>query len=132
MRKLVLLGILLSVSAVAAAGPCAFAAPTPPSQAQIDSMIHSACLQEGGKPEECQCGLKIAREGLTERQFAIFPILWPIVNGKGDSFAKLAAGVTALQGAGYTASDGLELMAILQANASRVEKECRAPQPAKP
>lgn len=131
MRKLVLLGVLL-FDIAAAAGRSAFAAPPPLSQAQIDSMIQSACLKEGGKPEECQCGLKIARDGLTDRQFAIFPILWPIVNGKGDSFAKLAAGITALQGAGYSASDGLELMAVLQANASRVEKECRAPQPAKP
>lgn len=130
MRNLVLLGAL--VFAAAATGPAALAAPPPVSQAQIDSMIQSACLKEGGKLEECRCGLKIARDGLTEKQFAIFPILWPIVNGKGDTFAKLAAGINALQGAGYTAGDGLELMAVLQANASRVEKECRAPQPPKP
>ncbi len=124
---------LLAPAFLFALGAAAFAAPpSAVTQADIDSMIHKTCMDEGGKPEECACGLKIAREGLTERQFGMFPILWPIVNGKGDTLSKIGAGITALQAAGYNAGDGLSLMAILQANASRVEKECRAPQPPKP
>lgn len=129
---------LLVPAFMLAMGAAAHAAPSSTvTQADIDRMIQSACLKEGGKPEECTCGLKIARDGLTERQFGMFPILWPIVNSKGDTFTKIAAGVAALQAGGYNASDGLGLMATLQANAGRVEQECRkpkgdAPSPPKP
>lgn len=126
MRTLFLLSAFLWAALMfTVGGACAYAAPAGISQADIDRMIQKTCLDQGGKPEECSCGLKIAREGLTERQFGMFPILWPIVNGKGDYLAKLAAGVAALEAKGYNINDGLALMATLQANAGRVEQECR-------
>lgn len=96
----------------------------PMSQSEIDRSIVQACLGEGGKPEECACGLKIARDGLSERQMGLFPILWPIVKSEGDFATKMAAGTAAVQANGYTVADGLALMATNEANAARVEKEC--------
>ena len=116
MLRAALLAAVLSLPSVALAQP---------SQAEIDAMILEACLSEGGKQEECSCGLKIAKDGLTERQFQIVPILWPIVNGEGDFATKFAAGSSALSKAGYTLGDGMALMLTVQANATRVEKECK-------
>lgn len=107
-------------------------APTPKTQAQIESQIVKSCVDEGGALRECLCGLGIAREGLTERQFQIFPILWPIVQGKGDALSKFTAGAAALQAHGYTIADGLTLMTTLQSNAARVEKECKGEPKAAP
>lgn len=99
------------------------------SRAAIEEEILGACIQEGGKLKECLCGIGIAREGLTDRQYQLFPILWPIVNGKGSTGEKLVAGLTALEQNGYTASDGFALIAAIQAHAGRVERECSEPAP---
>jgi len=117
-----LLAAILLWPAVALAAPA-----KPASQSEIDAMILEACLGEGGQQEECRCGLKIAKQGLTDRQFQIVPILWPIVKGEGDFATKFAAGAAALGEAGYNVGDGLALMMTIQANASRVEKECKRP-----
>lgn len=101
--------------------------PAPKTNAQIESDIVKACVGEGGALRECLCGVSIAREGLTDRQFQIFPILWPIVQGKGDTLSKFSAGAAALQANGYSVGDGLGLLATLQGNAARVEKECKEP-----
>ena len=107
-----LAGLLIGAPALAApVSPAAPPAKRATTQADIDRMIETACINEGGEPKQCACGLDIARDGLTERQFGMFPILWPIVKSKGDTFSKIAAGVTALQAGGYNASDGLALMA---------------------
>lgn len=119
MLRAAFLAALLAIPAPAAAQS------KPASAAEIDAMILEACLGEGGKAEECNCGLGIARRGLSERQFQIVPILWPIVKGEGDFASKFAAGATALGEAGYTIADGMALMLAVQANASRVEKECK-------
>lgn len=130
----------LLAAALAILPSLALAAPPPKplSRAEIETSIIDACIGEGGKAEECRCGLNIAKEGLTDRQFQIFPILWPIVKGKGDFASKFAAGSAALTQAGYNVGDGFALMMVLQANSGRVEKECKgqtaatAPAPVEP
>lgn len=121
--RLVLSTVLLSIGAAQAQTP----SPASKTPAQIEGEIVKACVGEGGALRECLCGVAIAREGLTERQFQIFPILWPIVRGKGDTVSKFTAGAAALQANGYSIGDGLALFATLQGNAARVEKECKEP-----
>lgn len=122
--------LLLPLALLCAGAAQAQAPAQPPAgrtQAQIEGEIVKTCVAEGGALRECLCGVTIAREGLTERQFQIFPILWPIVQGKGDTVSKFTAGAAALQANGYSVGDGLALLATLQSNAARVEKECKQP-----
>ncbi len=120
-------GTALAALFFASLGLTARAAPPPPGPAPgVETEIYAACVQEGGAKGECLCGLAIAREALTPRQMALFPVVWPIVKGPGDAFTKLGLGLQAAQARGYTAADAMTLVLAVQAHAGRTEKECAA------
>ena len=98
---------------LALAGAAAAAPPTL-TPSQVDQKILAACVDKGGQPTECTCGLKIAHEEMTLRQLALVPVLWPIVKGKGDTMTKLTAGLAAAQDAGYSQQEALQIVFAVQ------------------
>jgi hypothetical protein len=119
-------------AACALAGPVlAQSAPvtSPPAPAALDAKLLAQCGAEGGKAAECRCGLGVARETLTARELALFPVLWPIVNQKGDVFTKLTLGRAAAAAAGYSEQEAMQTVLKVAQSAPAVEKQCKTPPP---
>ncbi len=123
MRTILAAAMFLSASFIAASG-AVMAAPN--AGAQLDGKILKACETEGGKPAECVCGLKIAKEEMTQRELELVPILYPIAKGPGDTFTKLGLGMNAAKAAGYTEQEAMNAVLKVANQSSRTEKECKA------
>jgi hypothetical protein len=122
---------ICALAAPALAQPHAAAAPVAP--AALDAQLLAQCGADGGKAAECRCGLGVARDTLSPRELALFPVLWPIVNQKGDIFAKLTLGRAAAAAAGYSEQEAMQTVLKVAQTAPAVEKKCKAPQaPAAP
>lgn len=99
----------------------------------LDAKLLAECGVDGGKAAECRCGLEVAREALTQRELALFPVLWPIVRQKGDLFTKLTLGRSAAAAAGYTEQEAMQTVLKVAQTAPAVEKKCKTPSaPASP
>jgi hypothetical protein len=112
----------LTAPALAQTGTKPPLAPTP-----LDAKLLAECGADGGKAAECRCGLEVARETLTARELALFPVLWPIVRQKGDVFTKLTLGRAAAASAGYSEQEAMQAVLKVAQTAPAVEKKCKAP-----
>ncbi len=99
----------------------------PPVSTPLDAKLLAECGADGGKAVECRCGLQIARETLTTRELALFPVLWPIVRQKGDLFTKTNLGRAAAASAGYSEQEAMQIVLKVAQAAPSVEQKCKSP-----
>jgi hypothetical protein len=93
----------------------------------LDAKLLAECGADGGKAAECRCGLEVARETLTARELALFPVLWPIVRQKGDVFTKVTLGRAAAASAGYSEQEAMQTVFKVAQTAPKVEQTCKTP-----
>jgi len=94
-----------------------------------DQRLLDACAEQGGTPDECACGLDLAKQKLTEREIALFAELTPYLE-RDDYAAAFAEAMVAADALGYEPAELINAIGVISENAKAVEAQCAEDDPA--